>query len=316
MVREVARSPPCYRAAALDKSSPRIPRPHRAPSPWLASLLSFLFPGAGQLYAGRRRAAAIFAVPVLLLIVFVLVQLPGGIDTFAAQMIAPSFALITLVIIVLLGVWRLAAIGHAFRLAPATARRRRLRDRSPRGRRDRGRCNARRCRLLRVGPSMTPERRSSSRTVVTPAPADVASPSDMASPSASATPGFETPAVTLPPPTNWVTFLLTGIDSGHDRTHALTDTLMVVSVNRDTKQAVMLSIPRDTARFPMYSGGTYYGKINSLLSAARQNPASVSGWLDRDPGQGDQLPDRDPDQLLRGDQPRRLPIDGRPPRGS
>ena len=79
--------------------------------------------------------------------------------------------------------------------------------------------------------------------------------------------------MTFTPPTNRITILMTGIDSGHDRTHALTDTLLVVSYDEDTNQAVMLSIPRDTARFPMYSGGTYYGKINSLMSAARQNPA-------------------------------------------
>lgn len=238
----------------------------------MASLLSFLFPGLGQLYAGRRRAAAIFAVPVLLLISFILVQLPGGIDTFAAQMIAPSFALITLAVIIVLGVWRLAAIGHAFRLAPVAARRQRSAV----------------ALLVAVVLAVVAMHGAAGYYAYsfydagtqifqpdeTPAPGDVASPSNAASPSTAQTPGFETPAVTLPPPTNRVTFLLTGIDSGHDRNHALTDTLMVVSVNRDTKQAVMLSIPRDTARFPMYSGGTYYGKINSLLSAARQNPAA------------------------------------------
>ena len=72
---------------------------------------------------------------------------------------------------------------------------------------------------------------------------------------------------------NRVTFLVTGVDSGHDRTHALTDTLLVVSVDKDTNQAVMLSIPRDTARFPMYSGGIYNDKINSLMTAARNNPS-------------------------------------------
>jgi LCP family protein required for cell wall assembly len=69
-----------------------------------------------------------------------------------------------------------------------------------------------------------------------------------------------------------VTFLLTGVDSGHDRAHALTDTLLVASLDRRTNKAVMLSIPRDISNFPLYSGGTFHGKINSLMSTAGNDP--------------------------------------------
>ena len=264
----------CYRPAALHES-PRTPRSRSSPSPCLASLLSFLFPGAGQLYAGRRRAAAIFAIPVLLLIVFVLVQLPGGIDTFAAQMIAPSFALITLAVIVVLGVWRLAAIGHAFRLASAAARRRRsamvlLAAVVIGVVATHGAAGYYAWSFYDAGSQIfQPDQGVVSGQSPSPAVSGNPSPGD---PSPSDSPGFDTPAVTFAPPTNRVTILMTGIDSGHDRNHALTDTLLLVSLNKDTNQAVMLSFPRDTARFPMYSGGTYYGKINSLMSAARQNP--------------------------------------------
>ena len=99
--------------------------PDHARRPATAAFLSFLFPGAGQYYAGARRAAAIFAAPAILLILFLLLQIPGGIDTFAAQMIAPSFALWTLLVIVLLGAWRLASIGLAFQRFSPVARRRR-----------------------------------------------------------------------------------------------------------------------------------------------------------------------------------------------
>ena len=58
------------------------------------------------------------------LILFLLVQIPGGIDTFAAQMIAPSFALWTLLLIVLFGAWRLVSIGLAFQRFPPDSRRR------------------------------------------------------------------------------------------------------------------------------------------------------------------------------------------------
>ena len=69
-----------------------------------------------------------------------------------------------------------------------------------------------------------------------------------------------------------MTFLLTGVDSGHDRAHALTDTLLVASLDRRTNKAVMLSIPRDISNFPLYSGGTFRGKINSLMSTAGNDP--------------------------------------------
>ncbi|MES2209904.1 MAG: LCP family protein [Chloroflexota bacterium] len=253
-------------------------------SPGIVTFLSFLFPGLGHLYARHTRAAAVFAIPVLVLIGFVLLQLPGGIDTFAAQLIAPSFALGTLLVIVVLGVWRLVSIGHAFRLSPVVARRRR------------SAIAVLLAAVIGVGAMhgvagyyallfydagtqiFGPE--------ATPSPGPIAGASESPGPSGSF--GLETPSVTLPPPTNRVTFLLTGVDSARDRTQALTDTLLVVSVNRDTGEAVMLSIPRDTSRFPMYSGGTYNGKINSLMTYAglrpKQYPDGGMGTLAREIG--------------------------------
>ena len=45
-----------------------------------------------------------------------------------------------------------------------------------------------------------------------------------------------------------------------------------MSVDPEAKTGAMVSIPRDLASFPLYAGGTYPGKINSLLSYARRNP--------------------------------------------
>ena len=233
----------------------------------IAALLSFVFPGLGQFFIGLRRAAAVFAAPVLVLIVLVLLQLLRGVDTFAAQMIAPSFALITLFVIVVLGIWRLVSIGHAAGV------------RVPLRRLDRPVVAALIAAVLGVGLMhgvagyYAWSFYDAGSQIFAPEPTPTPGPVGEATPTPDGTPVFETPSVTFPPPTNRVTFLLTGIDSGNDRTHALTDTLLVVSVNKDTKEAVMLSIPRDTARFPMYSGGTYPNKINSLMSAARNNPA-------------------------------------------
>jgi LCP family protein required for cell wall assembly len=70
-----------------------------------------------------------------------------------------------------------------------------------------------------------------------------------------------------------LTFLLIGSDFGTGYTHTLTDSIIVVSVDPTTADVVMASIPRDTARFPMYSGGKFNEKINALMTRAQQEPA-------------------------------------------
>jgi LCP family protein required for cell wall assembly len=68
-----------------------------------------------------------------------------------------------------------------------------------------------------------------------------------------------------------INVLILGIDSSERRTHALTDTMLVVSIDPATKTAAMVSFPRDIADFPMYSGGTYHGKINALMTDAERH---------------------------------------------
>ncbi len=115
---------PCYRGAALSDPTPESSRLAPSPgSPAVAGFLSFLFPGLGQLYVRRRRAAAVFAIPVLVLIVVVALQSLGGIQYFAAQLIDPTFALAALIVFGSLGLWRLASIGHAAIIAEPPGRR-------------------------------------------------------------------------------------------------------------------------------------------------------------------------------------------------
>ena len=47
---------------------------------------------------------------------------------------------------------------------------------------------------------------------------------------------------------------------------------MLISVDPDTGKVAMLSFPRDISNFPLYGGGTYHGKINSLMTFARLHP--------------------------------------------
>jgi polyisoprenyl-teichoic acid--peptidoglycan teichoic acid transferase len=255
-------------------SEPTTERPDAVPvsaSPTLAGFLSFLFPGLGQLYLRRRLAAVVFAIPVLVLIATIALESQGGVQFFAAQLIDPSFAIAALVAIGALGLWRIASIAHAAVTAQAP------------GTRPRPRVVAV---VLVLGLAVVVPHGVASyyalsfydagkqifqadvlTATATPGPASSASPSPTDGQ------GFDPPATALPTPVaDRVTFLLTGVDSGHDRAHALTDTLLVASVDRRTNKAVMLSIPRDISNFPLYSGGTFRGKINSLMSTAGNDP--------------------------------------------
>jgi LCP family protein required for cell wall assembly len=53
----------------------------------------------------------------------------------------------------------------------------------------------------------------------------------------------------------------------------LYDSLMVVSVDTDTKRIAMVSVPRDTAGYPLYWGGTGKIKINAIPTYVK------NGWL-------------------------------------
>ena len=48
------------------------------PSPAVAALLSFVFPGAGQVYAGQTRKGLIWAIPMVLFVIVVVWVLIGG----------------------------------------------------------------------------------------------------------------------------------------------------------------------------------------------------------------------------------------------
>jgi LCP family protein required for cell wall assembly len=68
-----------------------------------------------------------------------------------------------------------------------------------------------------------------------------------------------------------INILLIGIDAGPNRTQALTDTLIVVSLDPVGKSVTMLSIPRDLVDVPLGNGTTFAPKINSLLGWANRH---------------------------------------------
>lgn len=87
------------------------------PSPALAALLSFLFPGLGQLYAGDLRKAVLWALPMLLLIVGVIWLLLGGTIGMIALITNPQTRVALLVLNVAFFLYHVAAMVDAYSLA-------------------------------------------------------------------------------------------------------------------------------------------------------------------------------------------------------
>jgi hypothetical protein len=89
--------------------------------------LSFLWPGLGQLFLGRRVAAAILALPALVVAIVAVAQLSGGALLFAASLWDQSYFLAVVAAVAGFGVWRALALGNAF-VAGSRGRRPRRRE--------------------------------------------------------------------------------------------------------------------------------------------------------------------------------------------
>jgi LCP family protein required for cell wall assembly len=237
----------------------------RGRSPAIAAVLSFIWPGLGQWYAGARAAAVVFALPVLIAVLVPLTWLLRGPESFVFQLLSPGTALTIVVLIALLGVWRFVAMIEG---VSATG----------------GRAAYRQPKLaaglavmtgailvshLAVGSLAWSFYSASSKIFTTEPDSNVAGASE--SPAEVGGLPVATPIATPATADSRINILFLGIDSSERRTHALTDTLMVVSVDPTAKTAAMISFPRDIAGFTMYSGGTYAGKINALLSDAEHH---------------------------------------------
>ena len=73
------------------------------------------------------------------------------------------------------------------------------------------------------------------------------------------------------------TVLLIGLDSGPDRTHALTDTMIVASLDPVAGAVSMVSVPRDLVDTPLPDGRIFRPKINGLVSYANRYPDKFPG---------------------------------------
>jgi LCP family protein required for cell wall assembly len=217
----------------------------------VAALLSFLWPGLGQLYTGRRRLAIAFAVPAALVLLVLIYQMRQGLVVFGARLVSPRFAFAALVIVVLLGAWRVVAVAHAFVAGEALDTRRTL---------ERAVLAALVAAIVvshsAAGYMLWVTYNAGSKAfnpnsdlvdLATPSltPGETPGPSDNAAPS----------AAPPPPADSRVTILFNGVDSSPSRGEHLYDSIMVVSYDPKTNSVQMVSVPRDISNFPLYFGG-------------------------------------------------------------
>jgi LCP family protein required for cell wall assembly len=251
-----------------------VTRPHR---PWLAALLSFVFPGLGQANAGRWRRAAIFAVPVILLIATIGAALAGLAGDQRNSLFSSEFLFGVLVVNVLLCAWRIGAIWNAafgWRVRIGSE------ERNP---------------TLPVVAALILVTIAMHAWVggvvlqIEGTLGQVFQPVDNGTGALGAPPtdddgDGEEPQPTPEPTFRWdgtdrINVLLLGTDAAPGREAVLTDVILVVSVDPVAQTAVMISVPRDTGFVPLpdeslYAGGVYPDKVNSLAERAAEKPAA------------------------------------------
>ncbi len=213
----------------------------------IAATLSSILPGAGQALNGRLRPALVFGLPTLFIVLVAwLISNTDKPSALIAKLIAPSMIGALLVLnLVVLG-WRGLAAFQAFS------------DRRYPGRP--GRLGAIGLAVLLVVTFVPHLLVWNAGNAAQAMFASIFSESDARSVSA-----------TLPQDQR-LNVLLIGIDSAPGRHEALTDSMIVVSLDPVGRTVTMVSIPRDLAGIPLGDGNTYGPKINSLMSYADRHP--------------------------------------------
>jgi LCP family protein required for cell wall assembly len=294
---------PNFLVTMVDRPSSRHPA--------LAAFLSFLFPGLGQAYAGNRRLGALFALPVVALIVTGLIALALGGRHTLNSLLSTSFLTALIALDVALMAWRLFAIAQVGFAPPATALASATGGTGARAAAGAGAGAGAAEAIIGPGRSRSARRWVSLLLVAVLLLTTVgmhawagllvsrlnATLNDVFSGSGH---GAQAPGGSNRGPLNvpdyaWdgtarINFLLLGIDAGHGRDESLTDTILAVSVDPVSKTAVMISVPRDTGFVPLpdrsvYPAGLYPNKINALSTEASKDPARWCPDLPADAGE-------------------------------
>ncbi|MGA3057593.1 MAG: LCP family protein [Candidatus Limnocylindrales bacterium] len=247
-------------------------------------MLSCLLPGLGQLAMGRGRWALLFLAPSLLGLGWIAVQLSEGLAWFGLSLLDETFVATLIAIVALLAIWRVLAVGHAFLTAPGRRRWPKLESAvvvalvlSITATHVVAMAGA--WAVYRTGVAINSNDMLSDSSLAggfpsaapTPSPTPTPTPEAYSSlpPWAFAWPSA-TPAPTYPYNPDRITFLLIGVDLMTGRSHALTDSMILATLDVHTNRATIISVPRDTGNFDLYYGGAVTGgfKLNELMSAA------------------------------------------------
>lgn len=250
-------SPPTRVRRSVDGAHARPIRPARPDTRpadlrrLLSAFLASVVPGLGQAFNRNRPAAAWFLTPTGILVVLVaLLVLTTSPAILLARTIEPRALHGFLALNLLILVWRLAALGHAF-----------LDPRQP-GRT--GRLGLIGLVVLVLFTTAPHAIVNSWGTTASTAFARIFEPVPAA--------GGGAVAAAAPDLTKRINVLVTGIDKTPNRTATLTDSMMVVSLDPVGRTVTIVSLPRDLVGVPLGNGDNYGPKLNSLMSFADRNP--------------------------------------------
>ncbi len=290
------RQPPRGREPPRRRAPPRRPRQPRKRLAARCAFLSFLLPGAGQLYAGERRRGIAMLTLSGLALVFLLRQVRsmGSKGGFAAHAVDTRFLLALLAVDVALLLFRVFSIFDAFRLgrAPQAAA-----------------ATLGVLTLFAIAPhaAVGYYAYQSYDTIETvfadEEPTDVIEPVEIASA------GDGGPVTLLPtlassdgsvrirnaneplpeeagPP--WkqrgqLNVLLLGADAGPGRGGLRTDSMIVATISTKTRRTALFSVPRNLAQVPLPGGRDVFAEpLNGLYEWAAAHPDRFVGG--KDPG--------------------------------
>jgi len=286
----------------------------RARSAFAAAFLSLLFPGLGHVYVGAFARALAFAAPPLLVLALLLsIVLNFGIGLIGLATPEMLVALLGANLVAFL--YRVVAAVDAYRVVAYTNRV------TEGGRGGLGPARGRLAPLSIAGLLAVVLVMAGSHVALAnynllaldlagvscsgiacdrdePEPTDAAGPTD--SPEGTLPPETLPPLPTLNPNaslptaeapslpawngTSRLNILLIGSDRRPKDNYSNTDTLIVASIDPQTRQVAMFSLPRDTVDVPLPQiparsvfGSTYRGKINSLYQQAKARPDLFPG---------------------------------------
>jgi LCP family protein required for cell wall assembly len=231
--------------------------PPSGPRASLAAFLSFLFPGLGQAYNGEAWLALLLAAPIVILVALIVVVLALGSSQVLARLFDFRFLIGLIVMDAVLLAWRLIAVmqAHAHWARPTF------------------RSRATWVTALLVAATLA----------MHGVPAYYAAKAiDTLDSVALGGTGFHDSFDfgSFGEPSGQpdvgggerVNILLVGVDSAPGRTTALTDTMLVVSLDPDGDASAMISVPRDLYGAPLPDGTLFNRKLNSLMVYAGAHP--------------------------------------------